>query len=86
MLVMEYRGLRVWRRLSVVTLKFGTHFVACWVRRDVFSSESLNEHVPATNNHVDKFFQLYIEICCPFGVCCLVSELSNTDSPCGNTI
>lgn len=36
MLVMEYRGLRVWHWLSVVTLKFGTHFVACWVSRDVF--------------------------------------------------
>lgn len=35
MLVREYGGLRVWHWLSVVTLKFGTHFSACWVSRDI---------------------------------------------------
>lgn len=73
MLVREYRGLRVWHWLSVVTLKFGTHFAACWVSEDVFSSESLMDHVSAANYHMDTFFQLHIEPCRPFGVCCLLS-------------
>lgn len=73
MLVREFRGLRVWLWLPVVTLKFGTHFAACWIIGDVFSSESLMDHVSAVNYHMDTFLYLYSEPCCPFAVCRLVS-------------